>query len=169
MKKLSIIRIIIFSLTLTGISFFVYAQVQTITLKSLVDNPEEYDQKIISLQAELIGEPLTTDTGTWFNLGANDYNIGVFLNQKEVLEKVNHWGSYKEKGDIVRIKGVFYKNCPLHNQRGIHLIDLSVKEQGQEVKHKISQQKRKFAFISLIICLTIGIIYFIKIKLWQKK
>ncbi|MCF7916894.1 MAG: hypothetical protein K9L61_03865 [Candidatus Omnitrophica bacterium] len=169
MKKLNIIRIIIFSITLIGISFFAYAQAQTITLKSLVDNPEKYDQSTISLRAELIGEPLTTDTGTWLNLGQNDYNLGVFLAKKEILAKVNYWGSYQEKGDIVEVKGVFYKNCPVHDQRGIHLTSLRVTEQGRQVEHKTSKQKRKFAWLSLIICLTIGTIYFIKVKLWQKK
>lgn len=150
-------------------SLTVYAESQIIDLKSLVDNPGKYDQKIVFLKAELIGEPLTTKTGTWLNLAANDYNIGVFLKQKEILKKVNYWGSYKEKGDIVEIKGIFYKNCSVHDRRGIHLSELNIIEQGQEVEHEISNQKRKFAFISLTICLTIGIIYSIKIKLWQKK
>ncbi|MFO8052613.1 MAG: hypothetical protein R6U54_01460 [Candidatus Omnitrophota bacterium] len=157
-----LILIFLFSLT-------IYAQGQTTTLKSLVDNPEKYDQKIISLKAELIGEPLTTETGTWLNLGANDYNIGVFLKEKRILEKVSYWGSYKEKGDIVEVKGMFYKNCPVHDRRGIHLSGLSVVEQGQEVEYKTSSQKKKFALISFVIFLTIGVIYLIKIKLWHKK
>ncbi len=150
-------------------SLTVYAQFQTITLKSLVDNPEEYDQKIVFLQAELIGEPLTTETGTWLNLGANDYNMGVFLKQKEILEKINYWGSYKEKGDIVQIKGIFYKNCPVHNQRGVHLLNLKIVKAGKRIEHKADPDKKRFALISFIICLTTGIIYFIKVKLWQKK
>lgn len=162
-------KFLIVSLILSGFSFLVYAQTQIVALQSLVKEPDKYNQKMVFLQAEAIGEPLTTDTGIWLNLGSDGYNIAVFLEEKEMLEKIDYWGSYREKGDIVGIKGIFYKNCPIHNQRGIHLIDLSIKEQGKEIEHKTSQQKRRVGVIGLIICLTIGIIYFIKVKLWQKK
>ncbi len=162
-------KILIIGLILSGFSFLVYTQNQSITLQSLVEEPDKYNQKMVFLQAEAIGEPLTTDTGIWLNLGSDGYNVAVFLEEKEMLKKINYWGSYKEKGDIVRVKGIFYKNCPIHNQRGIHLVDLSIEKQGEEREHKTSRQKRRIGVISLIICLTIGIIYFIKVKLWQKK
>ncbi|MCF7873457.1 MAG: hypothetical protein K9L84_01220 [Candidatus Omnitrophica bacterium] len=168
MKSKGALSFFILILTLL-FSLTAYSQAPTISLKALVDNPEKYDQKRVSLKAELIGEPLTTDTGIWLNLGANDYNMGVYLAEKEMLEKAHYWGSYKEKGDIVEIEGIFYKNCPIHNQRGLHLTALEVVTQGKELSYLVSDKKKKFALVSMVIFLTIGVIYLIKISLWQKK
>ncbi len=146
-----------------------HAGYQQVSLEDLITNPDGYDQKVVSFQAEAIGEPLYTESGNWFNVSLDSYNLGVFLKSVNFIEKIKYWGSYKERGDIVEIKGTFYKNCPRHNQMGVHLISLEIAERGKEVEHPVSPEKKRFAFLSLIICLTMGLIYFIRVRLWKKK
>ncbi|MCF7887251.1 MAG: hypothetical protein K9L71_02425 [Candidatus Omnitrophica bacterium] len=151
------------------ISISAYAESQRVSLGSLINNPEKYDKKKVLFKAEIIGDPLNTKEGSWFNVQSQSYNMGIFLKDYSSIDKITYWGDYKRKGDIVGIEGIFYKNCPVSNQRAVHLIRLEVIEKGKELKYSISAEKKKFALISFVIFLTIGVIYLIKIKLWHKK
>lgn len=154
------------AIALTAISG--YAGHQRILLDDLINNPDKYDQRVVSFQAEVIGDSLRTESGNWFNVTSGSYHIGVFLDDLSFLEKIEHWGSYSEEGDLVELRGLFYQNCPAHHQLGIHLIDLEVVKRGKMLTHEVSSEKKFFALISFIICLTTGLIYFIKRK-WLKK
>jgi hypothetical protein len=146
-----------------------YADTQQISLADLISSPDQYDKRKILFKSEIIGDLLNTKEGSWFNVRSQNYNMGIFLKDQSNIDKITYWGDYKRKGDIVEIKGVFYKNCPISNQRAVHLVDLEVVKQGKELIHPISIEKKKAALIGFVIFLTIGIIYLIKIKLWHKK
>jgi hypothetical protein len=146
-----------------------WAQSYEVSLAKLIETPEKYDKKKVLFNAEIIGEPLNAKEGSWFNVQSQNYNMGIFLKDYANIDKITYWGDYKRKGDIVGIEGIFYKNCPVSDQRAVHLIGLEVVRPGKEVKHLISTEKKKFALIGFVIFLTIGVIYLIKIKLWHKK
>jgi hypothetical protein len=95
--------------------------------------------------------------------------MGIFAKNQSIINSINYWGSYKERGDLIRIKGIFYKNCPVHGGRGLHLSDLEVIEKGKKIKPKVVDEKKRFALFSFVIFLTLGCIYLIKIRLWQQK
>lgn len=155
---------LIFLFSLTG-----WAQSYEVSLAKLIETPEKYDKKKVLFKSEIIGDLLNTKEGSWFNVQSQNYNMGIFLKYHSSIDKITYWGDYKRKGDIVEIEGIFYKNCPISNQRAVHLVDLEVVKQGKELIHSISIGKKKAALISFVIFLTIGIIYLIKIKLWHKK
>lgn len=160
------LKIISFFLTLFVLANFVYAE--SVSLGSLIDQPDKYDQKTITFEAEVIGEPLSTESGNWFNVTCGSYHIGIFFKDKNLINQLKYWGSYRQRGDIVQVKGVFYKNCPVHNQLGVHLVSLELVKRGMDVSHPVSPDKIKFAFLSFVICLTMAAVYFIKVR-WQKK
>ncbi len=159
---------LLIGVVITGAAIFAYAGYEPVSLGELINSPAKYDREIVSFQAEVIGEPLFTESGTWFNVTSGSYHIGVFLEDERFLDKIEYWGSYAEDGDILRVKGIFYKNCPLHYQLGVHLIDLEISQRGQKRKHLVSPKKEIFAWLSLIICLTMALIYLIK-RQWKKK
>ncbi|MCF7875232.1 MAG: hypothetical protein K9L87_01755 [Candidatus Omnitrophica bacterium] len=150
-------------------SLAVYAEAQTINLKSLIAKPETYDGKMVSFEAEAIGDPLRGKKGSWFNVQSGEYNMGIFVKNQSIINSINYWGNYKERGDLIKIKGIFYKNCSVHGGRDLHLVDLEVVEKGKKIKLKVADGKKRFALFSFVIFLTLGSIYLIKIRLWQQK
>lgn len=162
-------KIIFLILIFSAIPAFVFSQNRQVLLEDLINNPGEHDQKIVFFQAEAIGEPLYTKSGNWINLASGAYYLSVFVEERAFIEKIKYWGSYREKGDLVRVRGRFYENCPSHHQLGAHLLGLEIAERGREVIHPVSPQKINFAFAGLIICLTTSLIYLIKMRRWKKK
>lgn len=132
------------------------------SLSEILNAPDEFDSKVVEIEGEAIGNPLNSPNGVWINIKSGENNIGLFSPDKGVLEKIEHWGSYREKGDKLKIRGVFYKNCPLHQISGIHLNSLSIIERGSKNEVALPQERVKLALMLLIICLTTGLIYFIK-------
>ncbi len=163
---MKIFKVIIFFLTLFVLDIPAYAE--SVSLGNLINQPDKYDQKTITFEAEVIGEPLSTQSGNWFNVTCGSYHIGIFFKDKDLINQLKYWGSYRQRGDIVQVKGVFYKNCPAHSQSGVHLISLELVKRGMDVSYPISSGKIKFAFLSFVICLTMAAVYFIKVR-WQKK
>ncbi|MCF7878616.1 MAG: hypothetical protein K9L95_04005, partial [Candidatus Omnitrophica bacterium] len=159
-----------FILTLSFLfSLTVYAEAQTITLKSLINNPGKYDGKMVSFEAEAIGDPLGGRKGIWFNVQSGKYNMGIFVKNKDLINQISHWGSYKERGDLIKSEGIFYKNCSVHGGRDLHLVSLEIVEKGGIRDLKAAEGKKRFALFSFVIFLTLGCIYLIKIRLWQQK
>jgi hypothetical protein len=134
------------------------------SIKEILKSPDKFDKKEIEIKGELIGEPLRDKDGFWINVSLDNFNIGIFITNKELLKKLKYWGSYKVKGDIVKIKGTFFKECPDHHERDIHAQEIIITKPGFLKKEVIPPFKFKLAMVSFIICLTITIIYFIKIK-----
>ena len=150
------------------ISGLLCAYSQSVSIEELLKNPKVFDSKTVEIEAEAIGEPLKADQGVWVNVTFNGYGLGIFSAEQEAIGKIEHWGSYKETGDFLRIRGVFYKNCPLHQISGIHLKDLKIIKKGEKRKVLVSPSKKKNALILFAVCFMTAIIYFIKRKYARK-
>lgn len=133
-------------------------------LKDILSEPDTFDKAKVSFKGEVIGEVLKEKDGVWINMSSGDFNIGVFLKDKKMVDKIKNFGSYKVKGDRVKIEGIFYKRCPFHFERNIHALSLEIINIGGVRMEVPLDSKKKLSFILIIICLTLGIIYFIKIK-----
>ncbi len=157
------LKLFIFSLLfLTLATPFVYAKASA--LEAVLAFPEKFNEKEVWIEGEAVGEPLRDAHGVWINITSGSKQIGVFSSDQSIAEKITYWGSYRETGDRVRIKGVFYKECPVHQTRGVYLETLEVVKEGYRNKYPISAQKQQLAKILSIICLTTAFIYLIKLK-----
>jgi len=157
------LKLFIFSLLfLTLVTPFVYAKVSA--LEAVLAFPEKFNEKEVWIEGEVIGEPLKGAQGVWMNITSGSKQIGIFSSDKSIIEKITYWGSYHETGDQVRIKGVFYKECPVHQIRDVHLETLEIVKEGHRNKYPISAQKQQLAKILSVICLTTAFIYLIKLK-----
>ena len=140
------------------------AKSAVVALGDVLQNVDEFDEKMIEIKGEVIGEVLKTAQGSWINISSGIYSIGIFSDKNEAFDAISYWGNYKEIGDTLKVKGIFYKECVSHQIGDIHLESLEVIEQGYEKIALVSQGKIKIAIISFIICLTTAIIYLIKVK-----
>lgn len=143
---------------------------QSSSIKEILKNSNLFNGKTVEIQGEVIGEPLKdADTqGIWINITFQGSNIGIFCSHEESIVQISHWGSYKEKGDQLKIRGVFYKDCPEHQISGVHLKSLEVMQEGGAREDPVSLRKKKLAIGLFAICLTIGVIYSIKRKYARK-
>jgi len=138
--------------------------IKAASLTGILTDPKSFERKEVQIIGEVIGEPLGQEESFWINLSSQGYNIGVFSQDKIKFRTITHWGSYAETGDLVKIEGKFYENCPLHHTSDIHLKSLTVLERGHKNRPRVSKRKVRVANLSLIICLLVSLIYFLKEK-----
>lgn len=134
------------------------------TLEEILKEPLIYDGKKVVVQGEAIGEALRDKDGLWINISYQGYNIGIFFRDKILTNKIKNFGSYKMRGDMLEVKGIFYAICPFHAQRDIHADGVEVVEKGEPRIEKVAEFKITLSYVLAIICLTLGGVYFIKIK-----
>lgn len=140
------------------------AYAESNSLEEVLKFPEKFSGAEVQIEGEIIGEPLKDNRGLWFNISTGPYQIGVFSADRNKVAAITRWGDYNVTGDRVRVKGVFYKECPEHQISDIHLSSLEIIEQGHSNRHPISPQKQQLAKILSLICLFVAFIYLIKIK-----
>jgi len=136
---------------------------ENVTLKALVSSGD-FDQKVVAVKGEVIGEVIKGDEGFWVNIKSKETNIGIFSPQSKEFNKIKHWGSYGQVGDTIKVTGVFYKNCPQHQISDIHLEELIIINKGHKVKELVSSKKMRLAVILFAVFIFTVIVYFLKAK-----
>ena len=134
------------------------------TLEEILKNSQDFDNRKIVFEGEVIGEPLKGEEGVWINVKQGKVSIGVFLEDSEAINKIKNYGSYKRRGDWVQIEGIFFNNCPIHLERDVHAYKLKVIKPGFLLREEISLFKVKLSLGLALLCLTLGIICFITLK-----
>lgn len=137
---------------------------QSSSLDEVLVVPDSFDSKTVEIEGEVIGEVLLSDSGAWINIKDESYNIGIFAQKASEFTGIKHWGSHRQQGDRIKVKGVFSKDCPLHQISDLHLESFEVIKQGYARNIEASPQKKKAATNLFIICLTTAVIYLIKVK-----
>lgn len=80
------------------------------TPTELINNALKLDKQEIELQGEAVGEIIERDNGKcWINIFDGSSAIGVYISIEEA-KKIGIFGTHKQKGDIVAIKGKLYAN-----------------------------------------------------------
>ena len=136
----------------------------TVSIKELLSYPNKFNNKVVRVQGEAIGGVLKAKNAFWINILAGDYNLGVYVDKRLGVGHIKHFGSYKVRGDIVRITGIFHKDCPIHHELDIGAIKLTVVKSGFSQPTHISSFKEITSVVLAIICLTLGLIYLIRLR-----
>ncbi|MBU1121087.1 MAG: hypothetical protein ABIH71_03295 [Candidatus Omnitrophota bacterium] len=145
------------------------AGAEVVSLNDALADPSKFDKEIVEVEGEVIGDLLKDKDGVWINILSQGSNIGIFSRRDNLDKTINHWGSYRENGDIVKIRGVFYAQCIVHQEMDIHANNISVSKKGNERKETIAGYKVRLSIIFFIICLTTAVIYFIKVGYLRNK
>lgn len=132
------------------------------SLQELAAAPAAYDGREVTVEGEVIGETLLSADGAWINLFDQGTTVGVFTEDRALLETITCYGSYAVQGDRVRVKGVFSLCCPQHGARDIHARELEVTVPGYMRTETIERRKIVVSIFLSIICLTLIALYFIK-------
>ena len=129
---------------------YCYAQ-EAISSTELIQSPQEYDQKEVVYEGEVIGEIMHRRQGVWVNINDGQNSIGVWL-PPELTTVIEHRGSYKAKGDILQVKGIFNRACGQHGgDLDIHATSLLKIKSGWHRQEEIILAKRNLLIVLLVI------------------
>jgi lysyl-tRNA synthetase class II len=142
---------------------------EPVSSTDLINNAKEYDAKTVSYQGEVIGDVMVRGNNAWINVNDKKNAIGIWLSSG-LTKEISYTGSYKSKGDIIEVEGVFHRSCLEHGgDLDIHAKTIKLIIKGYETKESISPVKVKAVIVFLIICLTLAVIYFIRLFYSKKK
>jgi len=151
-----VLRGIICLCALHFINSAVYAQ--DVSSAELIKNAKEYDGKIVVFEGEAIGEVMQRGKYAWVNVHDGNRAIGVWT-PYELSRQIQYTGSYKSKGDVVAITGVFHQNCLEHGgDTDIHAQGLRVVRPGKVVLERLNVAKKNQAVVLGGLCLLILIL-----------
>ncbi|MFA5388701.1 MAG: DNA-binding protein [Candidatus Omnitrophota bacterium] len=123
-----------------------YAE-ESVSSADLINNAKEYDGKEIVYQGEVIGDVMARKEFAWINVNDGANAIGIWL-AKDLVKVIAYTGSYKSRGDIVEIKGIFHRSCIEHGgDLDIHAAELRKAKEGALMEEKFDNHKRNIALI----------------------
>jgi hypothetical protein len=130
--------------------------------KGLIDHPFDYDGRKIQFEGEAIGDPMKRGGHAWVNVLDSNAAIGVFV-ASESLSSIGIFGSYKAKGDTLRVRGVFHRACPDHGgDMDIHASSIEAIEKGHGTPHPVDR-------LELILTLAFILIASVLFAIWRKR
>jgi len=147
-KKICVIIIY----TLFFIPVVLYAQI--ISSKELLGRQEFFDGKEITYEGEIIGEMMCRKGGCWLNVKDRDLAIGVWV-PSEIKFIPKYTGSYKYRGDEIRVKGRFNRSCKEHlGETDIHAEEITLIKEGKVIPQRLIRYKLNLVMIIWgILCL----------------
>lgn len=161
-KKISLIISILFILVIIPAN----VSAKNVTLNDLIENGKKLDNKELTLQGEAIGESLSRGEYTWININDTTNAMGIYMKTTD-SDKVTMYGSHKEQGDVLEVKGTFHRACKEHGgDMDIHAKKVTIVEKGKVKDDIISKSKASLAIGLSIVTIMLG---FIAYKVLRKK
>jgi len=133
---------------------------EKVKIRELYENGKEYNGKFIIVEGEVIGDLMGKEE-KWINIKDefDDSAIGVVISKKDA-EKIENFGRYKIKGDIIRVFGIYNINCPKHyGERDIHALNIEIIKKGEKYTEEVNIKKIYLSFLLLSITVFIAYLY----------
>lgn len=118
-----------------------------ISSAELIGNAKEYEGRQVIYRGEVIGEVMRRGDFAWVNLHDGGNAIGIWV-PFSLAKDIVYTGSYKAKGDIVEVTGIFNRACPEHGgDLDIHAQSFLKIEHGRPVLEVINPAKKNQVLI----------------------
>ncbi|MDP3790109.1 MAG: DNA-binding protein, partial [Candidatus Omnitrophota bacterium] len=122
-----------------------------ISSNELIEKAREFDGKTITYKGEAVTAILNRGEYSWANLNDGYNAVGVWC-KTATLNSVKFAGSYKYKGDILEVVGIFNRACHIHGgELDIHARDVNIVRSGYSIKDQIDIKR---IYISIALFLT---------------
>ena len=166
-KKYCVLCIVYCVLFLTQYSILntqYYAYAQSLSSTELINNAKLYDGKILTYEGEVIGDIMARGDYAWLNVNDGQNAIGIWAD-KNLTKDISYTGTYKSKGDLVEITGVFHRACLEHGgDLDIHAQAIRKLRQGRGVIERLNTSKRNLIFVLLGVLCLVWILKILKLK-----
>jgi LPXTG-motif cell wall-anchored protein len=108
-----------------------------VTSDALISGAASFDGKEVVFIGEAIGDVMARGDHAWVNLSDGANALGVWL-PLSLLPRITFLGSYRAKGDTLRVRGVFHRSCPDHGgDMDIHAREVETAATGAPVEHSV--------------------------------
>lgn len=133
-----------------------YCYAQPISSTELIDNAKQYDGKTIVYTGEVIGDIMARKEFAWINVNDGIKAIGIWAG-RDLAKEILYTGSYKSRGDVIEVKGVFHRACLEHGgDLDIHAQTLRKIVSGMAVRDRLDIYKRNLVILLLgALCLVL--------------
>jgi len=136
MSGKSVVSILFFVVFLLVLASHCHAAVWSST--ELIEKSKELNGKELSYKGELITAILNRGEYSWINLNDGANAIGIWC-KSSLLKDVKNIGDYKNKGDLLEVKGVFNRACAMHaGELDIHADALKIVSRGYPIREHIN-------------------------------
>ncbi len=126
--------------------------VWAVSINSLLLNPENYDNKLVTVEGEVIGI-LRKENFVWINIVGDKAGIGVWCPAK-LAENVKVAADYHHRGDLIRVTGRFHAACLEHGgDPDIHAAKIELLSRGEEIPREVDWLWMVASLVFLIISL----------------
>ncbi len=133
-------------------------------INDLVENTKAYDQQVVTVEGEAIGEVLERGDYSWVNINDGTNAIGIWMTAAE-SDTLEHFGDYKHIGDTIRVTGAFSRDCTEHGgDVDIHSSSFEIVKPGHSVTETVSHTKTVAAAVLVFAALLIAFIYWNTVK-----
>lgn len=121
----------------------------------LIEQEDRLDKTRVVIQGEAIGEPMERGDECWVNISDGKNAIGIKMKTSDA-RRIRMFGDYKQKGDVVRVTGTFYKACPEDGgETDIHSLSMEIASRGSSTEHPVAPL-RAAAAVSLFLLTALG-------------
>lgn len=139
----------------------VYAD-DLVEINQLVENADDFDQQTVKVTGEAVGEKMKRGNHAWININDGTNAIGIWMDIMDA-ENVRYFGSYRYKGDTLKVTGIFNKTCEEHGgESDIHAISLEIEERGQETARPVSFLKVSVAALFAVLAASLFALFLIE-------
>lgn len=143
-------RVICILITLTGLLLFHQLPALAVGSVDLIEKGAQFDGKAIDYEGEVIREVMIRGDHAWLNVNDGANALGVWV-ERRMIQSLRHYGSYRTKGDWIKITGIFHRSCPEHGgDMDIHAVSVEVLKEGRPVAHPIRLERLILAFIFMM-------------------
>lgn len=123
-------------------------------ISDLIAKAKDADKKRVEVSGEVIGDVMIRGEWGWVNIADKTGAIGVWA-RTEDLKKIAFTGDYKNRGDMIQVKGVFSRACDQHGgDTDIHADELLVINKGEETPRPVDLRKIIWLLSLILLALT---------------
>lgn len=154
------------SIVLFFILFFIATPTFAVSVlvSQLIEEINYYNGTVVMIEGQAIGNKMGRRGKIWVNvLDSSGTAIGVLLSER-FAEKIKFLGDYRHHGDMVRIKGSFFRADPSTGGE-ICIKDVSLCEiitKGIKVEHFTPPWKKRLAWASFFLMVVL-------FSVWRRK
>ncbi len=126
-----------------------FAFSQGINSTELIKNAKEYDGKLVVYCGEVIGDVMLRKEFAWVNINDGDNALSIWIDAN-LAKEINFTGSYKTRGDVLEITGIFHRACLEHGgDLDIHAQAIRKTASGRLLSQKLNFDKVVLSLILL--------------------
>jgi hypothetical protein len=137
---------------------------QPVSSVELINRAQQYDGQTVAYQGEVIGDVMARKDHVWINVNDGKNALGIWVHQR-LAKDISFTGSYKSKGDVIEVTGIFQRSCVQHGgDLDIHAQTLRIVNPGRATAEGLNVGKQKVALILTGILLILWILTRLKIR-----